>query len=74
MQAKTRNIACKVCGREYDRATFRECPKCADRRVRWRITERAKELSRMKQADKLRTLARTAAAESGPNRVQAIAY
>ena len=61
MKAKTRNIACKACGREYDRATFRICPKCEDRRIRWRATERAKELSRMKQADRLRDLARAAA-------------
>ena len=64
MKAKTRNIACKMCGREYDRATFRTCPKCEDRRVRWRKSDRAK-------IAKLRELVRAAAVGLPPARVSA---
>ena len=70
MKAKTRNIACKACGREYDRAVFRACPKCADRQARWRGTTR----SAMKRAmARELAVAGVIAAESA-KRVRAIAY
>ena len=70
VKAKTRNIACKACGREYDRAVFRACPKCADRRTRWRATTR----SAVKRAMARESAVADKIAAESANPVRVIAY